>query len=153
MAIGIKKLCRANVPGLVFVLIASPCWQLVSMLCGPCIGIRPGIHRGAGTGICSHLFSRCPSCWHLHGRASCWCSRTHPLCWCSRMHPLCWCLRGCLSCGRLRGHLSCCCWHSRGCLFCCRAGVCTGVHHAAIRAGICRVCWCRVLVLRGWRHH
>ena len=67
LAIGIKKLCRAqNVPGLVFALIASPCWQLASMLCGPCIGICPGIRRGAGAGICSHLFSRCPLCWHLH---------------------------------------------------------------------------------------
>ena len=120
MAIGIKKLCRAqNVPGLVFALIASPCWQLASMLCGPCIGVHPGIRRGAGVGIRSHLFSRCPSCWHSHGRASCWRSRRHLLCWRSRKCPSCWCSRRCLSC--------------------CRAGVCMGVRLAVagIRAGVC----------------
>ena len=104
LAIGIKKLCRAqNVPGLVFALIASPCWQLASMLCGPCIGVRPGICRGAGVGICSHLFSRCPSCWHSHRHASCWCSRRHLLCWCSHGCPSCWCSHGCLSCCRGTG--------------------------------------------------
>ena len=120
LAIGIKKLCRAHfVPGLVFALIVSPCWQLASMLCGPCIGVRPGIRRGAGVGVCSHLFSGCPSCWHSHGRASCWHSHRHLLCWHSH---------GCLSC-----------WCSRGCLSCCHAGVCTGVclAVAGIRAGVC----------------
>ena len=47
------------------------------------------------------------------------------------------------------------CWHSRGHLSCCHAGVCAGIRHAAISTGIRRVCWCHVLVPRGWHscHH
>ena len=87
---------------------------LVSMLRGPHTCICSGIHRGAGTDVCSHPFSRCPSCW---------CSCRHPLCWCSRGCPSCWCSRGCVL-------LSCRC-SSR-----CRMGICLAVVLAFVWASV-----------------
>ena len=130
---------------------------LVSMLRGPHTGVRSGIRRGAGAGICSHPFSRCPSCWR---------SRRHPSCWCSRGVRRAGVCAGVRRAG-VRAGVSCChagtclavvrafkqayvlllCWHSRGHLSCCRAGICAGVRRAAIHAGIHRACWCHVLVV------
>ena len=143
LAIGIKKLCRAqNVPGLVFVLIASPCWQLAFMLCGP-------------------LY------WHPSWHSS-WCWRWRLFSPIQRVSVMLAFARACIllafayasvvlafaqvSVVLVFAQVSVMQAFARA-SFCCRAGVCTGVHRAAIRAGICRVCWCRILVLCGWRHH
>ena len=83
LAIGIKKLCRAqNVPGLVFALIASH-------------SLAAGVHVAWAL----YWHSLWCWCWYLRRHASCWHSCRHPSCW--HLHGcllLCWCLCRCLSC-------------------------------------------------------
>ena len=111
---------------------------LVSMLRGPHTGVRSGICRGAGAGIFSHPFSRCPLCWRSRRHPSCWCLRGCPSCWCLRGCPSCWCSCGCLavmqapvllSCGRSSRRMSCCCAGIR-------VGICLAVVLAFVRASV-----------------
>ena len=184
LAIGIKKLCRAHfVPSLVFALIALLaagihvawalywhlswhlswcwCWHLFSPIRVGIrrAGIRMGVHcAGVCTGVCLAVVRAFEQasvlllCWHSHRCLSCCRAGVRV-----GVHHAGVCTGVCLAV--VQAFEQVCvlllCWHSHGHLSCCHAGVCAGIRHAAISTGIRRVCWCRVLVPRGWHscHH